>query len=97
MGRRGPREPGRHTGPPKTALPLEKAHRLLNTGATVLVSSAHRSKRSVLAVAWQMPASIDPMLVVVSIGHARYSHGIIARAKEFVINVPTVDLSLIHI
>jgi flavin reductase (DIM6/NTAB) family NADH-FMN oxidoreductase RutF len=38
-----------------------------------------------------MPASIDPVLVVVSIGCARYSHGIIKRAKEFVINLPTVD------
>lgn len=75
----------------KVAVPRGTAHRLLNTGATVLVSSAYGRKRSVLAVAWQMPASIDPMLAVVSIGLARYSHGIIARAKAFVINIPTVE------
>lgn len=77
--------------PAKTGVPLAKAHRLLNTGATVLVSSAHGRKRSALAVAWQMPASIEPLLVVVSIGHARFSHAVIARAKAFVINLPTVE------
>jgi flavin reductase (DIM6/NTAB) family NADH-FMN oxidoreductase RutF len=45
-----------------------------------------------------MPASIEPPLAVVSIGHERDSHGIVARAKEFVINVPTVEqLDLVRV
>lgn len=91
LGEKGGERFPEHTTRRKAEVPRNEAHRLLNTGATVLVSSAHGRRRSVLTVAWQMPASIDPLLVVVSIGHARYSHGIIARAKAFVINLPTVE------
>jgi len=73
----------------KAAIPSKNVLRLLNTGATVLVSSGQGRKRSVLAVAWQMPASIDPPLVVVSIGRQRYSHVVMKRARAFVINIPT--------
>ena len=74
--------------PEKRTVPRGRVHRLLGTGATVLVSSAHGKKRSVLAVAWQMPASIDPPLIVVSIGRTRYSHEVIRRARAFIVNIP---------
>lgn len=73
---------------PKRAVPRSCWHRLINTGPTVLVSSAHGSRRSVIAIAWSMPASIDPPLVVISVGRARASHGIIRASREFVINIP---------
>ena len=75
----------------KRAVPCDQAHRLLNTGATVLVSSSHGPRRSVLTVAWQMPASLDPPLLVVSIGLGRFSHRVIRRAREFVVNIPTAS------
>lgn len=81
----------------KLAVPRGKVHRLLNTGATVLVSAAHGKNRCVLSVAWQMPASIKPPTAVVSVGHARFSHDVIRRAREFVISIPTVrELSLVR-
>ena len=95
---KGASRSAKRNGTQKIAIPPTKAHRILNTGATVLVSSAHGRKRAVLAVAWQMPASSDPPLIAVSIGQGRYSHDVIVRARAFVVNVPTAkQLHLVRI
>jgi len=39
-----------------------------------------------------MPASINPPIVVISIAPRRYSHQLIEETKEFVINIPTMDI-----
>ena len=66
-------------------------HRLLNTGAVVLVSSSSGSRRTLLTVAWQMPVSMEPPIVAVSVGNERYSHEVIAEARGFVINLPSLE------
>jgi flavin reductase (DIM6/NTAB) family NADH-FMN oxidoreductase RutF len=39
-----------------------------------------------------MPASINPPLVVVSIAPPRYSHSLIEKTGEFVLNIPTMEI-----
>ncbi|MBD3237277.1 MAG: hypothetical protein GF330_11270 [Candidatus Eisenbacteria bacterium] len=91
--------PKRAGAPPRmAAVPRKRWLRLINTGPTVLVSAAHGDRRSVLAVAWAMPASVDPPLVVISVGLERATHPLIRRSREFVISIPTRDqLPLVRI
>ena len=41
-------------------VPLAHAYRLLNHGATTLVSTAHGGRRNVMAAAWVMPLDFEP-------------------------------------
>lgn len=76
--------------PPHTLpVPLEKAYRLLNHGPTVLVASAHASRRNLMAAAWNMPLDFAPPKVAVVIDKATYSRGLIEASGEFVLAVPT--------
>lgn len=45
-----------------------------------------------ITVNWVMRTSIKPALMAVSIAHARYSHGVIREAGEFVVAAPSVDM-----
>ena len=73
-------------------IPLGKAHRLINTGATVLVTSRSGDKNNVMVAAWQMPISFKPPLIAVGIGKARYTHKLIEESGEFIVNVPPVEM-----
>jgi len=44
------------------------------------------NKTNVITVAWHTPISVDPPLYGISIAPKRYSHSIIEKSKEFVIN-----------
>ncbi len=59
----------------------------------MLVSCADKAgKVNVITLAWSMPVSINPPIVVMSIAPKRYSHRLIEETKEFVVNVPTMDI-----
>jgi flavin reductase (DIM6/NTAB) family NADH-FMN oxidoreductase RutF len=67
--------------------------RLLHPMHTVLVSCAgKRAKRNIITLAWAMPTSADPPLVALSVRPERYSHTLIEETKEFVVNIPTMDI-----
>jgi flavin reductase (DIM6/NTAB) family NADH-FMN oxidoreductase RutF len=77
----------------KTNVEFSSAYRLLHPMHTVLVSCIGKAgKPNVLPLAWAMPTSHDPPLVAVSIGLSRYSHVLIEETREFVVNLPTVDI-----
>lgn len=59
----------------------------------VLVSCGTVENPNVMTAAWAGVLCSDPALVYVSIRPARYSHEIISRTKEFVINLPTAALA----
>ncbi len=40
-----------------------------------------------------MPTSFDPPLVAISVSPRRYSHRLIEETKEFVVNVPTIEIA----
>ncbi len=59
----------------------------------VLISCGSMENPNVMTAAWTGILCSDPTLVYVSLRPSRYSHEIISKTKEFVINLPTVALA----
>lgn len=58
-----------------------------------MVSCVDRAgKANIITLAWSMPTSFHPPMLAVSISPKRYSHQLIEETKEFVVNVPTMDI-----
>jgi flavin reductase (DIM6/NTAB) family NADH-FMN oxidoreductase RutF len=77
----------------KINVDFSSAYRLLHPMHTVLVSCVDKSgKPNVLPLAWAMPTSRDPALVAISVAPSRYSHQLIEKTGEFVVNLPTIDI-----
>lgn len=71
-----------------TAVPLDKAYRLLNHGPTVLVSSAHNGVSNVMAAAWSMPLDFDPPKVTVVIDKSSLTRELVEGSGQFALNIP---------
>jgi len=76
----------------KEEVPLNSALRLMHPRPTVLVSCAYAGISNIITLAWSTPLSHDPPLLGIAVGPERYSHDIIAKSGEFVVNIPTMDL-----
>ena len=72
----------------KRALDVARMTRLVNHGPTVLSSCRHGSECNIVTLAWVTPVSINPPMLAIAVAPARFSHELIARSKEFVVNVP---------
>jgi len=72
---------------------------LLHPMHTVLVSCVGKRERpNIITLAWAMPTSLRPPMVAVSVSPKRHSHHLIEETKEFVVNVPTMDiLDAVHV
>ncbi|MEM2872578.1 MAG: flavin reductase family protein [Nitrososphaerales archaeon] len=67
--------------------------RLLYPRPIVLITCIDSSgKPNIMPAAWAMPASFDPPMVAIGIALTRYSHELISKTREFVINIPTKEL-----
>ena len=73
---------------PKRSLGVARTTRLVNHGPTVLASCGGGSSANIITLAWVSPVSIDPPMLAIAVAPCRYSHGLISRTREFVINVP---------
>jgi len=72
---------------------LPSAYRLMHPRLVVLVSCVDPAgKANIVTLAWSMPVSINPPIVVISLAPKRYSHQLIEKTKEFVVNIPTMDI-----
>jgi len=79
--------------PEKVEITASSVFRLLHPMHTMLVTSIGKSgKPNIITLAWAMPTSINPPLVAISISPRRYSHSLIEETKEFVVNIPTMDI-----
>ena len=77
----------------KVNVDFSSAYRLLHPMHTVLVSCVGKNgEPNVLPLAWAMPTSRDPALVAISVAPSRYSHKLIEKTGEFVVNLPTIDI-----
>jgi flavin reductase (DIM6/NTAB) family NADH-FMN oxidoreductase RutF len=76
----------------KKPIHLKRANRLINIGCTILVTSRHEEKESIITLAWQSPVSGSPPMAMISVAPQRYSHDIISQSGEFIINVPPFSL-----
>jgi flavin reductase (DIM6/NTAB) family NADH-FMN oxidoreductase RutF len=59
----------------------------------VLVSSAYKGERDMMTMGWHMVMMDEPSLVGCFIWDQNYSHELVRRSKECVINVPEVGLA----
>ena len=75
--------------PAKKDFPLEKIRRFLEPGPIILVSSAHRGERNVMALGWHTMLGFTPALVGCYIWDQNHSFSLIRKSKECVINLPT--------
>lgn len=73
----------------KTRLPPSEA---LYPVPVVLVSSGDNNRANIITVAWCGVVCSKPPLLSISIRPSRYSHKIISRVRDFVINIPGEDL-----
>ena len=71
---------------------MEKPYRLLYPMGVVMNSSSYKGKDNVMTACWCFPLSFDPILFGVSVGHERFSHGLVEKSGEFVMNIPGEDL-----
>jgi flavin reductase (DIM6/NTAB) family NADH-FMN oxidoreductase RutF len=78
----------------KIAIPLTASiGRLVAPKPTVLVTCLDgRGKANIIAIAAVTIVSYEPPLYMIAVRDNRYSHDIISQTKEFVINVPSIDL-----
>jgi len=76
----------------KKEFSLEYAHRLLNHGCVVLVTSHFRGINNILTLSWQMPISSRPKLFALAISKKHFSNKLIRKSKELAINVPGRNL-----
>lgn len=70
-----------------------RAGTLLAPLPPALISSGSVETPNVMTAAWTGIIASDPALTYVSIRPSRYSHEIISKTKEFVINVPNLPLA----
>jgi flavin reductase (DIM6/NTAB) family NADH-FMN oxidoreductase RutF len=77
----------------KVSVNLSSALRLVHPMNTVLVTCVGKTgKPNIITLAWAMPTSINPPLVAVSIAPKRHSHQLISESKEFIVNIPAMDI-----
>jgi len=72
----------------KIEVPFSKALRLTNPGPVVLPTSKYEEAVNIMAAAWTTPISHDPRLLGVSISPRRFTHELIKKSGQFVLNVP---------
>ncbi len=77
----------------KTEVNQQYAYRLLHPMHTVLVSCIGKEgKPNVITLAWAMPTSTDPPLIAISVTPSRHSHKLIEQSREFIVNIPTLEI-----
>ncbi len=70
-----------------------RPNRLFAPQLVGLVSSIDRNKKpNVATLAWITSVSADPPLICIALGRTRYTHECITASREFVLNLPTMNL-----
>lgn len=76
----------------KKSYPLDQIRRHLETGPIVLVSSAWQGQTNIMTMGWHLMMQFSPALFGCYIWDGNHSFEMIRKARECVINIPTVDL-----
>lgn len=79
----------------KVEVDLHSSYRLLHPKLVVLVTCLNTvtDKPNIITLAWAMPISRFPPLLLIGMAPKRYSHKLIMGSKEFVVNIPTIDIA----
>ncbi len=76
----------------KRDFPVSRVRQYLEPGPIVLVSSRWRGKNNIMTLGWHTILEFSPSLVGCMITSGNYSHDMIRRSGECVINLPTTSL-----
>lgn len=77
----------------KRAIPLNQSKWVIEPGCVVLVTGGTMAKANAMTISWQTPINTaDPSLVLLVMGHTRYTYELIQQNNELVINVPGEEL-----
>lgn len=72
---------------------LKKFYMYASPKSAILVTAVDETgKPNIITLAWHSPVSIDPPLYGISIHPRRYTHELIEKTKEFVVNFPSWKL-----
>lgn len=71
---------------------MDKPYRLIYPMRVVLISSSHAGKDNVMTAAWCFPLSASPAMFGLSLSRKRFTHSLVEKSKEFVINIPGPEL-----
>lgn len=71
---------------------LWKAGNMLYPLPVVMVSCAEEGKHNIITVAWAGTVCTNPPMLSICVRPERFSYGMIARTKEFVVNLTTKEL-----
>ncbi len=77
----------------KKALPLSQVYRLLEPGPVILLTTSDGQRTDVMTQSWHMPLEFTPPLVACVVSNRNYTFGILKRARECAINIPTAELA----
>ncbi|MEW6032464.1 MAG: flavin reductase family protein [Bacillota bacterium] len=86
--------PARQAAPKRVLRPGTNLYPL----PAVLVSCAAEvggeRRENLITLAWTGIACAEPPMITIAVRKSRFSHGLIAASREFVVNVPSADMSL---
>ena len=71
---------------------LDKATRLINHGPVILVSSLCGERLDITPVAWHMPVSKKPPIIVLEIDEGHFIYECIMNTGDFAVNIPSFAL-----
>ncbi len=72
----------------KQELTPAQSLRLLAPRPVCLLTTRYKGKVNVMPLAWTCPVSIEPPLVMMAIHPSRYTHGMLKRSEQGVLNIP---------
>jgi flavin reductase (DIM6/NTAB) family NADH-FMN oxidoreductase RutF len=76
----------------KQDLPVHEVRRFLEPGPIVLVTSAYGGRDNIMTMGWHTVLEFSPSLIGCMITSANYSHELIRKSGECVINIPEAHL-----
>ena len=72
----------------KKEVPLSQVHRLLAPRPVCLLTTRYKGQVNVMTIAWVCPVSLEPPLVVMAVHPSCYTHDMLRRSEECVLNIP---------
>ncbi|MHB0858979.1 MAG: flavin reductase family protein [Anaerolineae bacterium] len=69
-------------------IPPSQSHRLIAPRPACLLTTSYHGKVNVMAISWVCPVSLEPPLLLLAVHPATYTHGMLTRREECVLNIP---------
>jgi flavin reductase (DIM6/NTAB) family NADH-FMN oxidoreductase RutF len=73
----------------KKTFPLAKVYTLIETGPVVLLATTGKRGPNAMPMSWHSMLEFEPPLIGCVVSNRNYSHQLLKRSKQCVINIPT--------